>query len=141
LRGGLIVADLVTRRSATRNLSAKPASDARRARLHERPGRRLSREIPLGADIQLIDLEDGTISVQSTSNPGNGDYLVSIPTGKNYALNVSAKGYLFHSENFSLKNYTDEKPFLINVALEPIKVGNTVVLKNIFFEIKSSAFL
>lgn len=88
---------------------------------------------PVGADLQLIDLQTGFISGEATADATTGDYLVSIPTGKNYALNVSAKGYLFYSENFSLEDYTNEHPFLINVRLEPIQAGSTVVLKNIFF--------
>jgi outer membrane protein OmpA-like peptidoglycan-associated protein len=60
--------------------------------------------------------------------------LVSIPSGKNYALNVSNKKYLFYSENFSLKDKTDSIPYEKNVELQAIEIGKSVVLKNIFFE-------
>lgn len=92
---------------------------------------------PVGASIQLIDLENGIIASEVISDATNGNYLVSIPTGKNYALNIAAKGYLFYSENFSLEEYTSEKPFLINALLKPIRTGSTVILKNIFFETDS----
>ncbi|MEP7128814.1 MAG: OmpA family protein, partial [Chitinophagales bacterium] len=91
-------------------------------------------ETPLAADLQLIDLETGIISGEATADKQTGNYLVSIPTGKNYAMNVSAKGYLFYSENFSLKNFINEEPFQLNIHLQAIKTGSTVVLKNIFFE-------
>ena len=92
----------------------------------------------LKAKFELIDLETAKIVVESHSNSINGEYLVCLPIDKNYALNVSKKGYLFYSENFSLKNLADpSKPYFIDVALQPIKVGEKVVLKNIFFETDS----
>ncbi|MFM2208105.1 MAG: hypothetical protein RL213_2080 [Bacteroidota bacterium] len=90
---------------------------------------------PLGASFELIDLDTKRPVVTSTSNPGNGEFIVCLPTGKRYALNVSRDGYLFFSENFELK---DSKiagdPYLRDVPMKPIKVGEAVVLKNIFFD-------
>ncbi|MBK6839398.1 MAG: hypothetical protein IPG90_14970 [Bacteroidetes bacterium] len=54
--------------------------------------------------LELIDLATGKTVVSSTSNSGNGEFLVCLPTGKSYALNVSKDGYLFYSENFQLKD-------------------------------------
>jgi outer membrane protein OmpA-like peptidoglycan-associated protein len=61
--------------------------------------------------------------------------MVCIPVHKNYALNVSKKGYLFYSENFSLKdsNATLTHPYAINIPLQPIDTGASIVLKNVFF--------
>lgn len=90
---------------------------------------------PLGASFELIDLASGKPVVNSTSNPGTGGFIVCLPTGKSYALNVSKDGYLFYSENFELKDArTSGEPFLRDVPMHPIKVGERVVLKNIFFE-------
>ncbi len=90
------------------------------------------------ARIELIELESRETKAAIVSDQYNGTYLVCLPTGNNYALNVSKRGYLFHSENFSLKdsnNYID--PFLLNVELQPIMIGSKGILKNIFFEIDS----
>lgn len=93
---------------------------------------------PLVAKFELIDLETNEVVVESNSNSEKGEFLVSLPVNKNYALNVSKEGYLFYSENFSLKNLKDvTKPYLLNVALQPVKTGEKVVLKNIFFETSS----
>jgi outer membrane protein OmpA-like peptidoglycan-associated protein len=92
---------------------------------------------PVAASVQLIDLKTGSIVAESFADPVDGTYLVSIPNGKDYALNVSAKGYLFYSENFSLKDHPIEEPVSINVELKPIRLGSTVILKNIFFETDS----
>ena len=90
----------------------------------------------LSADVQLIDLETGSI-INSFTSDASGVYLISIPSGKNYALNVSKKGFLFHSENFSLTEHNPSEPYEINIQLQPVKAGESVVLKNIFFETNS----
>jgi outer membrane protein OmpA-like peptidoglycan-associated protein len=90
---------------------------------------------PLSASFELIDLATGKTVVSSTSNIGNGEFLVALPTGKSYALNVSKDGYLFYSENFELKNVKSNKdPFIKDVPMKPIKAGESMVLKNIFFD-------
>ncbi|MCB0429808.1 MAG: PD40 domain-containing protein [Flavobacteriales bacterium] len=89
---------------------------------------------PLEAKFILIDLDKGDQVVESWSQKDDGEFLVSLPTDGNYALNVSKDGFLFYSENFSLKDKPSDKPFQMNVPLQPIVVGGTVVLKNVFFE-------
>ncbi|MES2396684.1 MAG: tetratricopeptide repeat protein, partial [Bacteroidota bacterium] len=90
---------------------------------------------PLGAHFELIDLETAKQVIISDANSGNGEFLVTLPINKNYALNVSQSGYLFYSANFSLKESIDKtKPFTMDVPLEPIDTGNVVELKNVFFE-------
>lgn len=89
---------------------------------------------PLVATFELIDLETKKVVVESSSNSEKGEFVVSLPVNRNYALNVSKNGYLFYSENFSLKNIKDvSKPYELNVELQPVKKGEKVVLKNIFF--------
>jgi len=90
---------------------------------------------PLGAHFELIDLETGKPVIESDANSGNGEFLVTLPIDKNYALNVSQSGYLFYSENFALKELADRsKPFLMDVPMQPIDTGSIVELKNVFFE-------
>ena len=79
---------------------------------------------PLEAKFELIDLETGKTMVQSYSNSGNGDFLVSLPINKNYALNVSVPGYMFYSDNFELKHGTLTDPFLKNVPMGKIEVAD-----------------
>ena len=90
---------------------------------------------PLGAHFELIDLATAKQVIISDANSGNGEFLVTLPVDKNYALNVSQSGYLFYSANFSLKELADKtKPFAMDVPLEPIDTGSVVELKNVFFE-------
>lgn len=92
----------------------------------------------LKAKIELIDLESGNMINELTSDGITGEFLVCIPPDKDYLLNVSCEGYLFYSEHFALKGVHEEtKPYLKNIELKPIKVGESIVLNNIFFDTDS----
>ena len=89
----------------------------------------------LSADFELIDLETNKIIIKSISDISDGSFLICLPVNINLALNVSKEGYLFYSENFSLNNENSHtEPFLMNIALQPIKRGNSVILRNVFFD-------
>jgi len=89
----------------------------------------------LEARFELIDLKTSKTVAESKSDPVNGEFLLVLPSNHDYALNVSKEGYLFYSDNFSLSGANSQThPFLKNVPLKPIKVGESVVLKNIFFD-------
>lgn len=93
---------------------------------------------PLAARFELIDLSTSETVIESRSDRVTGDFLVCLPVDRDYALNVSKDGYLFYSENFSLKERTSmNRPFTKNVELQPIEFGKSVVLRNIFFETAS----
>ncbi len=49
---------------------------------------------PLAASFELIDLASAKTMVRSVSNDVTGEFLVCLPAGKSYALNVSKDGYL-----------------------------------------------
>ncbi|MES2425949.1 MAG: OmpA family protein [Bacteroidota bacterium] len=89
---------------------------------------------PLESAVVIVDLENSKPVYQNFSTAERGDFLATIAAGKNYGLNISKPGYLFYSENFSLVGHTSGNPFNIVVMLEPIEVGNKVILKNIFFD-------
>jgi outer membrane protein OmpA-like peptidoglycan-associated protein len=89
----------------------------------------------LKAKFELIDLETSKLVMEAFSHNKTGEFLVCLPVNKNYALNVSKTGYLFYSENFSLKNPENpSETFLMDIPLQPIREGAIVVLKNIFYE-------
>ena len=94
----------------------------------------------LGAQFELIDLDSGRELYKSSSDSITGEFIVSIPVNHNYLLNVSRKGYLFYSGNFSLKGiFYADKPYLKDVPLQPIQIGKSIVLKNVFYETDSYA--
>ncbi|MDB5143964.1 MAG: OmpA family protein [Mucilaginibacter sp.] len=93
---------------------------------------------PLESAVEIIDLEKDIPVYQDYSSAEQGDFLATLTTGKNYGLNISRNGYLFYSANFSLIGHEDKNPFNIAVLLQPIEVGNKVVLQNIFFDTNKS---
>ncbi|MFD2872236.1 OmpA family protein [Mucilaginibacter ximonensis] len=89
---------------------------------------------PLEAAVEIIALENNHPVYRDFSSADKGDFLATITAGKNYGLNISKSGYLFYSDNFSLVGHTSSNPFFITALLEPIEIGNKVILKNIFFD-------
>jgi outer membrane protein OmpA-like peptidoglycan-associated protein/tetratricopeptide (TPR) repeat protein len=88
----------------------------------------------LEALVELIDNSLNEVIATFKSNSTTGKYLVSLPSGKNYGIAVKKDGYLFHSENFDLKQSEEFQEVEKNIALKPIEVGQSIVLKNIFFD-------
>jgi len=89
----------------------------------------------LEARFELIDLATSETAIRSVSDRENGSFLVVLPSERDYALNVSREGYLFYSDHFVLTgDHPREKPFLADIPLKPIRVGEAVVLKNVFFD-------
>lgn len=89
----------------------------------------------LNANFELIDVKTGNVVVESQSNSSDGEFVVCLPLGRNYALHVSKDGYLFYSEKFELSSGSFDKPFQMDVPLVPVKEGVDVVLNNVFFDV------
>lgn len=89
---------------------------------------------PLYAFVQIYDLHTGDLFSTLSTDRINGQFLSTLPAGKDYAVEVMKDGYLFYSQNISLSGITEGKPFEINIPLNRIKVGQKVVLNNIFFQ-------
>ena len=91
------------------------------------------------AVMQLIDLESGEAVMELESRAGEGDYLISLPTDRDYALNVSADFYLFYSEHFAFRGeHSITEPQLRDVPLDRVEVGSVVILHNVFFSTNSA---
>lgn len=91
----------------------------------------------LKATYELINLSTGKRVIQSFTD-SEGDFLVCLPTGHNYGINVSSKDYLFYSENFMLEGeHSSIKPFEKTISLSPIQVGQQMSLHNVFFAFDS----
>lgn len=92
----------------------------------------------LEADIELVDNDANKVIANFKSNSKTGKYLVSLPAGKNYGIAVKKEGYLFHSENFDIPNTAAFQEVEKNIELKALKVGNKIVLKNIFFDLNKA---
>ncbi|HWK08287.1 MAG TPA: OmpA family protein [Puia sp.] len=87
----------------------------------------------LPSSVELTDLSTKEmISKLQTDETGN--YLITLPKGKDYAFNVNRKGYLFFSENFPLSQQQGDTAYNIDIPLQAIEANAAIVLKNIFFD-------
>jgi len=88
----------------------------------------------LPSSVELTDLSTKEqVSILQTDETGN--YLITLPKGKDYAFNVNRKGYLFFSDNFPLSQQSGDSAYHIDIPLQPIEADASIVLKNIFFEV------
>lgn len=93
---------------------------------------------PLEAVLEIIDNEKNELITTIKSNSVSGKYLVSLPSGKNYAIIVKAKDYLFHSENVSIPPALGYQEIIKDIALKKLEIGKSIVLNNIFYDFDKS---
>jgi outer membrane protein OmpA-like peptidoglycan-associated protein/predicted negative regulator of RcsB-dependent stress response len=88
---------------------------------------------PLKAEVKLYDLDTDVLTQFVTSDPEYGDYTVVLNEGHHYAMYAAADKYLLKSLSF---DYTDQhtfNPLSLDIYLEPVRAGRSVVLNNLFF--------
>lgn len=98
-------------------------------------------QAPVEADVQLFDLKTGNLATGAYSDPKSGEFLVCLPAGRSYALNATADGYLFYSENYDVAEGDLKEPLSLDVPLGKLATGSTIALRNIFFNTASYELL
>lgn len=89
---------------------------------------------PVEAEIDITDNSSGKVISTVKSNSATGKFLLSLPSGLNYGIAVKREGYLFHSENFDLPEFSEFNMVDKTVELKNIEVGSKIALRNVFFE-------
>ena len=92
----------------------------------------------VAATAQLLVLDSIKYTLSNLQTDVEGNYLTTIPIGKNYAFTVIKKGYLFFTQNFNLNNHVSDSSFVLNIPLQPLEKGASIILNNIFFDINSA---
>jgi outer membrane protein OmpA-like peptidoglycan-associated protein/Tol biopolymer transport system component len=90
---------------------------------------------PLPGKFQLIDLKTGKEVVFSEADKVSGEFMVSLPVNREYALNVTYPGYSFFSKNFNMTNPEGLEAIHMDVPMIPITSDLPVVLANVFFDL------
>ena len=88
----------------------------------------------LPSSIELTELSTRQL-ISSVQTDEKGNYLLTLPVGKDYAFNINRKGYLLYSDNFLMSKNTGDTTYEKNIGLQPIEANATVVLRNIFFDV------
>lgn len=94
---------------------------------------------PIPGKFQLVDLKTGAEVIVSEADKLTGEFMVSLPLNKEYALNVSYPGYTFFSQNFNMTNPEGLEAIHMDVPMVPITndlIGTT--LKNVFFDLNKA---
>ncbi|MGP8217495.1 MAG: OmpA family protein [Bacteroidia bacterium] len=89
---------------------------------------------PVEATIEITDNAKNQQVTKLTTNSSTGNFMVSLPAGKNYGISVSAPGYLFYSENFNLPDTAAYQEVEKIIKLKKLEVGKNIVLNNIFYD-------
>jgi len=95
---------------------------------------------PLPGKFQLIDIKTGKEVIVSEADRLTGEFMVSLPLNKEYALNVTYPGYTFFSQNFNMTNPDGLEAIHMDVPMVPITsdaIG--VTLKNVFFDLNKAS--
>ena len=92
---------------------------------------------PLEASIKMYDLQTNAAVYRTNSDPVSGKYFVTLTEGKEYGVFASAKGYLFEDFHFSPTERDGLKPDTLDILLQPIEKGVSMILENIYFEFDS----
>ena len=87
-----------------------------------------------GVPVEIYDNALGRMISKFESNTATGEYMVSLPSGRNYGFSANAKDYLFHSENLIIPPATSIQEIYMDMLLHKVKVGSKIILKNIFFD-------
>lgn len=91
----------------------------------------------LPSSVELTDINTRQL-VSKLQTDEDGNYLVTLPVGKDYAFNVNRKGYLFYSENYNISATANDSIFHADIPLQPIEANAHIVLKNVFFDTKKT---
>ncbi|PCJ67241.1 MAG: hypothetical protein COA58_02685 [Bacteroidetes bacterium] len=88
---------------------------------------------PLNSNILLTPILGGE-TMSTYSDRSDGKFLVPLKADIQYALTIDKKGYLYHSEFFDMPNVPSDQPFQLEIFLQKVEVGKTVILNNLFFD-------
>jgi len=94
--------------------------------------------VALEADIEISDNQTGELISTIKSNASTGQFLLTLPSGKDYGIAVKKENYLFHSENFNIPPTSEYQEIVLDIKLLKLEKDSKIVLKNVFFETASA---
>lgn len=93
---------------------------------------------PIAAKIIYEQLPGGKEIGIAESDSTTGQYQIVLPSKAIYGYRAEAEGFLPVSQNIDLMDQKENKEMVQDLMLVPIKVGETIVMNNIFFETDKS---
>ncbi len=96
---------------------------------------------PINAKVEITNLHTSEIINTTFSDSLNGEFLIVLFPGIDYAFNISKKGFLFLSENINLQDTVVDKSIKQQFELSPLLKGNKQIMNNVSFEFNSHKLL
>ena len=93
----------------------------------------------LSAAIQLFDLSSSKLISSIRSDELTGEFTIVLNQGARYGIYVGKKGYIFKDFAFDYDDVASFDARTLEIELEPIKIGVTQALNNIYFDLNSYA--
>lgn len=89
---------------------------------------------PVEATVVIEDLRTGKTIFNAFSNSATGSYSVVLQPGRDYGISVSAAGYLFTSDRFTIPYDLTTKQIVRDFRMETMQQGASYIINNIFFD-------
>ncbi len=94
---------------------------------------------PIAADVQLYDLNTNELVQYVGSDAETGEYTVVLNEGRQYAMYAAANKYLMRSLSFDYSSRRSFDPLTLDLYLDPVRAGRSIVLNNLFFDVNQYA--
>lgn len=88
---------------------------------------------PLEASITLTD-NKSLAQLGQARTEADGSFVTLLPTYGLISINVLSPGYLFFGQNLRMDTLQNRRSVARAIQLEPISIGSTLILRNIYFD-------
>ncbi len=88
--------------------------------------------------VEIIDMEENKIVATTISSREDGSYSLKLKRKDSYGVEVNSSGYMFYLDIMQITADTSVREIQRDFTLNKIKVGEKIVLENIFFEFNKS---
>lgn len=88
---------------------------------------------PLEGLVSVSHLTTGEL-IAEISSAADGHFTIIIPQEGTYGLSAEVNGYLIHSRKIKLTKQKEQQKIVTKIRLNPIEVGTTAIMSNIFFD-------
>jgi len=89
---------------------------------------------PIAAEIRYSELETDKEIGRATSLASDGTYKIVLTSGNSYSFLASKENFVTVSDFLDIEHSEEYQEIERNLYLAPIEVGQTVLIKNIFFD-------
>jgi outer membrane protein OmpA-like peptidoglycan-associated protein len=88
----------------------------------------------LQSEVLVEDLDTSKFIGKFLTEDEIGNTELLLVAGRRYSVSITSPGYFLFTDNFNLKKHKKYKETELTWELSPIEVGQSIVLKNIFFK-------